>query len=323
MGSVANPRDFPRVGLLSAWCHADLSPSAATYLAGRIVGTAAGHHPVGATFVSDCATVLRGLESGPKWCTAARRPHADVWRRIWDCFRDIGDEVHIDSVATCKAHLSKAERAKLDETGRFTVLGYERTNWPKKERMMIPSNPSCAIRTRELSKRVRQSSAMLAVSSSRVVTPPQGWDEEDERWKRAKLIPVRPHVLRCNKRQWHCEVCDKRASVGAAKAKLVRTECVGHPATALGEHARPQCHLLAQTGSFVWCCRCGARAAKFARKEAWRTVCPASEVSRVCTKHSLAVEWLAPQGESLSWITETVHDTSVGQVAAKPPRGQL
>ena len=51
----------------------------------------------GATFVSDCATVLRGLERGPKWCTAARRPHADVWRRIWDCFRDIGDEAHIDS----------------------------------------------------------------------------------------------------------------------------------------------------------------------------------------------------------------------------------
>ena len=44
----------------------------------------------GATFVSDCATVLRGLERGSKWCTAARRPHADVCRRIWDCFRDIG-----------------------------------------------------------------------------------------------------------------------------------------------------------------------------------------------------------------------------------------
>ena len=73
-------------------------------------------------------------------------------------------------------------------------------------------------------------------------------------------------LLRRSGRQWHCEVCDRRASGGAAKAKLARTECVGHPATALGEHARPQCHLLAQTGSFVWCCRCGARAAKFAKK---------------------------------------------------------
>ena len=48
MGSGANPRDFPRVGLLSAWCHADLSPSVATYLAGTNVGTVAGHHLVGA-----------------------------------------------------------------------------------------------------------------------------------------------------------------------------------------------------------------------------------------------------------------------------------
>ena len=71
--------------------------------------------------MSDCATVLRGLERGPKWCTAARRPHADVWRRIWDCFRDIGDEAHVDSVTKCKAHLSKSKQAKVDDAG-HTVL---------------------------------------------------------------------------------------------------------------------------------------------------------------------------------------------------------
>ena len=54
--------------------------------------------------------------------------------------------------------------------------------------------------------------------------------------------------------------------VETAKSKLARTECVGHPTTALGQHARPQYHLLAQTGSYVWCCRCGGRAAKFAKK---------------------------------------------------------
>ena len=43
----ANPRDFPRAGLLSTRCHADLSPSAAPHPAGRIVGTVAGHHLVG------------------------------------------------------------------------------------------------------------------------------------------------------------------------------------------------------------------------------------------------------------------------------------
>ena len=126
-----------------------------------------------------------------------------------------------------------------------------RMSKPKKERVMAPFNPSCATRTKEPSKRVRQSSATLAVSSSErkeenddVVAPPQGWDEKHERCKRAVPILARPHVLRRSGRQWQCEVCDKRAS-GAASCDDI------------GEHARPQCHLLAQ--SFVWCCRCGAR----------------------------------------------------------------
>ena len=47
MGGCANPRDFPRAGLLSARCHADLSPSAAPHPAGRVVCTVAGRHLVG------------------------------------------------------------------------------------------------------------------------------------------------------------------------------------------------------------------------------------------------------------------------------------
>ena len=108
---------------------------------------------------------------------------------------------------------------------------------------MTPSNPFCATR------------------------------EKDEQWKRAEPILARPHVLRHSGRHWFCEACDKRASGGAAKSKLARTECVGHPATTVGEHARPQFHLLALTGSFVWCCRCGARAAKFAKKLGEASVC--------------------------------------------------
>ena len=45
-----------------------------------------------------------------------------------DSIRDIGEEAHVDSVAKCKAHLSKAERAKLDETGRFMAAGNERAD---------------------------------------------------------------------------------------------------------------------------------------------------------------------------------------------------
>ena len=132
-----------------------------------------------------------------------------------------------------------------------------------------------------------------------MTAPPQGWDEKDERWKRAKPILAHPHVLRYSGRQWFCEVCDKRASGGAAKSKLARTECIGHPATALGQHARPQCHLLAQTGSYVWCCKCGARAAKFAKKLGEPCVGhPRSQ--QYARSIRSAVEWLASQRESIS-----------------------
>ena len=154
-----------------------------------------------------------------------------------------------------------------------------------------------------------------------MVAPPQGWKEKHERWKRAKPILARPHVLRRSGRQWHCEVCDKRAFGGAAKPKLVRTESVGHPMT-LGEHARPQCHFLAQIGSFVWCCRCGARAAKFAEK-----------LGEPCVGHPRSQEYARsvrllwsgwhPKENRFLGSLKLFHDGSVGQVAAKLPRGQL
>ena len=102
----------------------------------------------GTTFVSDCATVLSGLERGPKWCTAARRPHADVWGQIWDCFQDIGKP----------SWTRRAASRPLATNGQMS--------WPKKERVMTPSSPSCATRTMQRSKRVRPSSATLGTSSS-------------------------------------------------------------------------------------------------------------------------------------------------------------
>ena len=240
MGSGANPRDSPRVGLLSAWCHTDLSPVQWRILRAEL--WALWHAIIlsepGATFVSDCATVLRGLERGPKWCTAARSPHADVWRRIWDCFRDMWDEAHIDSVTRCKAHLSKAERAKLDEVGRFTAAGNERADELAKEGARDDSFQSILCDTYKGAVETCKAVSFILRAKGRerwphAVAPPQGWDEKDERWKSAKPILARPHVLRRSGRQWHCEVCDKRVSEGAAKAKLVRTECVGHLTTAL------------------------------------------------------------------------------------------
>ena len=189
LGSGANSRDLPRVGLLTGRSHADLSPSAATYLAGRIVGTVAGHHLVGAraTFVCECATVL-----------TAGRPHADVWRQMWDCFRDIGDEAHIDLVTKCKAHLSKAEQAKLDEADRFATAGNERADELAKEgarddsfQCILCDTYKGAVETCKAIIGYIGCFILRAKGGERwldVVAPPPGGDEKDERWKRAKPV---------------------------------------------------------------------------------------------------------------------------------------
>ena len=194
---------------------------------------------------------------------------------------------------------------------------------PKRERVTTLSNPSCTIRTRQVSETSKAiigyigNFILRAKGGERwpdVVTPPLGWDEKGERWKRAAPILERPHALRRRGRQWHCEACGKYAGDGAAKAKLARTECVEHPATAQGEHERSQCHLLAQTGSFVWCSRCGARAAKFGHPRTQE--CARSTRLLSSGWHPRKIAFLVQQSCS-------VHCASMGKVAAKLPRGQL
>ena len=38
----------------------------------------------------DNLTVIKGLCRGEQYCTVPRRPHADLWRRIWFKLRDLG-----------------------------------------------------------------------------------------------------------------------------------------------------------------------------------------------------------------------------------------
>ena len=121
----------------------------------------------GATFITDCATVLQHLERGPMWCSAGRRPQADVWRRIWERFRDIGEEAHTDSVTKCKTHLSMSEQAKLDDAGRVTAAGNEWADELAKEGARDDSFQSFLSDTSmKLSKKTEPSSTTLGTSSS-------------------------------------------------------------------------------------------------------------------------------------------------------------
>ena len=38
----------------------------------------------------DNLTVIKGLRRGEAYCTLPRRPHADLWRRIWFLLKDMG-----------------------------------------------------------------------------------------------------------------------------------------------------------------------------------------------------------------------------------------
>ena len=144
-------------------------------------------------------TVPRCSEAG----NVVRKQRGD---RMLTCGYEFGNVFKTlgNSVTKCKAHLSEADQAKLDEAGRFTTVGNERADELAWERVMTLSNPSCAIRTRQLLKQASPSSATLAGFILRanvgerwpdVIAPPEGWDEKDERWKRATPILARPHDL--------------------------------------------------------------------------------------------------------------------------------
>ena len=130
------------------------------------------------------------------------------------------DEAHIDSVSKCKAHLSKAEQAMLDEAGRFTTAGNERGDELAKEGARDDSFRSILHDT--YTAAVETSKATLAVSFSerREENDGQMWSRRlrdgmrKMSWKRAASILARLHALRRRGRPWHCEVCDKRATGG-------------------------------------------------------------------------------------------------------------
>ena len=156
----------------------------------------------GAAFISDCAAVLRGLMRGEKWCTAGRRPHADVWRGIWRRFRDIGKEAHVDSVTKCKAHLAKAERAKLSDEGRLAAAGNEWADRLAKDgagddsfQAVLCDWYKTAARTCTDIITYIGNFILRAKTGDRwpdVTLPPKDWGEKDGRWKRVILTLARP-----------------------------------------------------------------------------------------------------------------------------------
>ena len=67
------------------------------------------------TVYVDNAGVVDGVRRGQAWCTAAARPAADLWRKVWRKLDDIGGGI---VVLKCKGHATAADIA----AGRATAL---------------------------------------------------------------------------------------------------------------------------------------------------------------------------------------------------------
>ena len=60
---------------------------------------------------TDHKGIIEGMLKGERWCTSWRRPHADVWKRIWHNIRDM--DLDVRGVLHVKAHRSKAKIEQL------------------------------------------------------------------------------------------------------------------------------------------------------------------------------------------------------------------
>ena len=77
--------------------------------------------------VTDCATVVRGLQRGRVWATASARPQAHIWAKIWDRLQEM-DLVPEDNLAVVKvkAHRAAVAKQRLEEAA-SRELGWDGT----------------------------------------------------------------------------------------------------------------------------------------------------------------------------------------------------
>ena len=271
------------------------------------------------------------LERCQKWCSAGRRPHADVWRRIWEWFRDIGEEAHVDSVTKCKAHLSKAEQAKLDETGHATAAGNEWADELAKEgeredsfQTVLCDMYKAAVKTSRAIISYIGSFILQAKGGERwpdVVTPLEKWCAKDE------SVEARGPESGSRRTGWHARKGNGAAVRVAGMQAMVRRRQSWLALNAWGIQQR---HCRSRQGPSVtsWLRRagsCGAAGAEQGHPTSRRSL-PSRAwgnrgLSSVCAKHTLAVEQLASQGKPFSWVAKAIHCASMGKDGGKATKG--
>ena len=83
------------------------------------------------TIHTDHQGIVDGIRRGKQWCLSAKRPHADVWRRIWAKLEDL--DFTEEQVQHVRAHRTKAAMRAMEAEDRRIAEGNEAVDMLAKE----------------------------------------------------------------------------------------------------------------------------------------------------------------------------------------------
>ncbi len=225
----------------------------------------------------DNETVVKGVARGKRWCCQARRPHADVWRRIWHILDDVGVGPAGVEVLKCRSHTSAATRRGMTESEQFVAAGNDVADQYAKQGAEADPFEACrATAEKDACRQVCEALKFVGIFAEHAkvdgkwpdVTP---WppraahraDADGRRGRRWKAPPQRPHEKEVTAPgRWRCAVCWRTASTRGARRAFAWAECAGSLAdewsspAAQARQAKPGGHALMLTGPYVWCLRC-------------------------------------------------------------------
>ena len=224
----------------------------------------------------DCALVLNGIANGRAWCVHSSRPHADVWRRIWDVLDDIGDHArgpcegasgHSVIFFGVKAHVSARGRRDAAPATRRLLDTNTAADKYAKEGACAGTNDFLQYVHQSVGDRAAMVTGALdhiAGLATHVLQGKGAWSDVAKLPKRGEGTAMRHKEPRRALR--HLPVSTAfgiRCARCFGSGDIAGGTCRPHPAAKLtldhlGRFALVRGHRLWRTGGYVWCSVCAA-----------------------------------------------------------------
>ena len=222
----------------------------------------------------DCELILKGIARGRRWCTYSKRPHADIWKKIWSALADIGIGEDGATFLKVRAHVARG-RAQLEEAPARRVLAANAAAdaWAKEG---AAEGTNIMLRyvaqaVGDQAEKVKGALDLTAGLAKEVLSKEERWPdvtplprrEPRARSPRCKRQEARPHKWGDRHFGQQCRRCYRVATADDRKAVLDKAGREGHAVATLalddiGPFVVVNGHKLWQTGPYVWCALCGS-----------------------------------------------------------------